>query len=77
MPAHNAVARPVEFITGLPVPPVIVVLNEPDAVEPQARSLTVFDTAVKAEAVTLIVNVEVAVKPPASVTVKVMVLVPV
>ena len=52
-------------------------VNDPVAVVPQARSLTVFDTAVKAEPVTVISNVEVAVKPPASVTVKVMVLVPV
>ena len=60
-----------------PVPPVMLVVTEPVVVDPHERSLMTFDTAVKAEPVTVISNVDVAVNPPASVTVKVMVLVPV
>ena len=52
-------------------------MNEPVAVVPQARSLTTLETAEIVEPVTVIVNVDVAVKPAPSVTVKVMVLTPV
>ena len=52
-------------------------VNEPVAVLPQARSLTTLETAEIVEPVTVIVNVEVAVKPPPSVTVNVIVLTPV